>query len=269
MTHIVKTNLEKMATSSSERFSELNEDELQLLLDSRDSQNTKRMVKASVAVLRLYLENKGSELSELETGELDRVNTVLRKFYAEVKKADGERYARKSMITLRYGLQKHFLKLRKEDIINDERYATSNEMFKAVLVQLKKDGVGETKQKDPIPPQDISKLYDTVFSTENPLALQKKTMFEYMYYFCNRGRENLRELQKEDFSISTDSTGRQYVTVREKQTKNHRGDDMQDTSSKQARMYDKPGMYKLQKKYYDTISILTVIITHIFSCLSV
>jgi hypothetical protein len=53
------------------------------------------MVKASVAVLRLYLENKGAEWTELETGELDRVNTVLRKFYVEVKKANGEHYARK------------------------------------------------------------------------------------------------------------------------------------------------------------------------------
>ncbi|XP_062598942.1 uncharacterized protein LOC134260397 [Saccostrea cucullata] len=66
-------------------------------------------------------------------------------------------------------------------------------------------------------------------------------MFEFIYYFCNRGRENLRELQKTDFTVSVDSTGREYVTVKERQTKNHRGDDLQDMSSKQGRMYDKPG----------------------------
>ena len=60
MTYRAKTKLGRMA--SSERFSELNEDELQLLLDARDSQNTKRMVKASVAVLKLYLESKGTEI---------------------------------------------------------------------------------------------------------------------------------------------------------------------------------------------------------------
>ena len=175
-----------MAAAS--RFSELNEDELQDLLDNRSSESTKRMIKSTLAVLRSYLEEKGMEIGELESQSSEQLNSTLRKFYAEVKKVDGERYAKKSMITIRYGLQKHFMKVRNEDIINDERYASSNEMFKAVLVKLKKDGVGETKQKDPIPPEDISKLYNTVFSTENPQGLQKKTMFEYVYYFCNRGR---------------------------------------------------------------------------------
>ncbi|KAK3082769.1 hypothetical protein FSP39_004871 [Pinctada imbricata] len=215
------------------RFADLSEEDLQELLDSRSSANTKKLIKSSLAVLTTYLEERGRQISELEEGSIDQLNCVLRKFYAEVKKVDGERYAKKSMVTLRYDLQKHFLKVRNEDVINDERYATCTEMFKAV----KRDGVGESKQKDPLPPEDISKLYDTVFTTENPQGLQKKTIFEYFYYFCNRGRENLRELQKEDFTVCVDSSGREYVTVRE----NHRGDDLHDDSSKQARMYDKPG----------------------------
>ncbi|XP_062593498.1 uncharacterized protein LOC134254976 [Saccostrea cucullata] len=184
---------------------------------------------------------KNMNFDECISFSTEEMDCLLRKFYAETKRVNGEVYAKKSMISLRYGLQKHFLKTRKEDIINDEAYKTSNEMFKAVLVKLKKDGVGESKQKEPITPEDLSKLYDTEFSTETPTALQKKTIFEYIYYFCNRGRENIRELQKEDFTISTDSTGREYVTVRERQTKNHRGDDLMDTSVKQGRMYDRPG----------------------------
>jgi hypothetical protein len=35
---------------------------------------------------------------------------------------------KKSMVTLRFGLQKHFLKTRKEDIINLEQYQSANEM---------------------------------------------------------------------------------------------------------------------------------------------
>lgn len=219
---------------ASSRFAVLEEDDLDLLLDMRDSVNTKRVIKASVEVFKAYMEEKEMSFDECMSFPSQEMNCLLRKFYAETKRVNGEVYAKKSMISLRYGLQKHFLKTRKEDIINDESYKTSNEMFKAVLVKLKKDGVGESKQKEAIAPEDLSKLYDTVFSTETPTGLQKKTIFEYLYYFCNRGRENIRELQKEDFSVSMDSTGREYVTVRERQTKNHRGDDLQDNSNNRA-----------------------------------
>jgi hypothetical protein len=223
-----------MATASSCRILQLN---------AADSANTERVIKSSLVTLKTYLKGKSMQMSELETQPTEKFSNFLGKFYAEVKKADEQRYAKKSMICLRYGLQKHFHKVRKEDIINDERFASANKMFKAVLVQLKKDGIGERRAKDPIPPEDISKLYDTIFSKENPQALQKKTVFEYIYYFCNSGRQNLRELQKRDFSVCTDSTGRQYVTVKEKGFKKYTGDDVQSTANKQSRMYDRPGMY--------------------------
>ncbi|XP_061190716.1 uncharacterized protein LOC133198711 isoform X4 [Saccostrea echinata] len=168
------------------------------------------------------------------------MNDLLRTFYAEMKKADGQRYAKKSMITLRYGLQKYILKLRSEDIIIDKKFSSSNAMFKAMIRKLEKDGCGEPKQKVPILPEDMTKLYNTVFNTDTPQGLQNKTMFEYLYYFCNRSRESLRELKKEDFIVSVDSTGREYVTVRERRSKNHPGQ-KDDTTAKQARMYDRPG----------------------------
>ena len=71
--------------------------------------------------------------------------------------------------------------------------------------------------------------------------MQNKNIFENLYLFCNRGRENLRELQKADFSISKDSSGTEYVSVpQQRQTKNHRGD-VHDKDQKQGRMVDKPG----------------------------
>jgi hypothetical protein len=51
------------------------------------------------------------------------------------------------LITLRFGLQKHFLKSRQEDIINSEHYSAANNMFKAVMVKLVKEGKGTVKHK--------------------------------------------------------------------------------------------------------------------------
>ena len=131
---------------------------------------------------------------------------------------------KKSMVTLRFGLQKHFLKTRKEDIINLEQYQSANEM--AVCVQLKKEGYGETKHKESITPEDLNKLYSSdCVRKDKPESLQYRVFFEYLYYYCHRGRENVRDVQKSDFEIKTDSQVRRYISIKKKrQTKNHRGD---------------------------------------------
>ena len=221
------------------------EDDLHALFDNESGENThtQRVIRSSLAILKIYLLQKGVMVSELETRSSEKINSVLRDFYAETRKNDGERYAKKSMLSLRYGLQKYFLNVRNEDIVKDKRYATCNKVFKAVLRKLKEDKVGETKRNDPILPEDISKLYDSVFSLENPQALQNKTLFEYIYHFCNSARRKLRELRKDDISVCKDSTGREYVTVREWRAKLHKDDDIHDTSSKRAKMYDRPGRW--------------------------
>ena len=225
------------------RFQTLNELDLQHILDERDSKNTKSLIKAAVGILSEYAIHKNTMLQHLETSmTISELDTFLRSFYAEARKADGTRYVKKSIVSIRYGIQKHFYKVRNGiDIVNDPDFVKSNDMFKGVLVKLKKDGVGEHKQKPIIPSEDIERLYATVFDTDTPRGLQNKTIFEYLYFFCNRGRENLRELLKTDLTLSKDSSGREYVSLsHQRQTKNHRGD-VHDKDQKQGRMYDKPG----------------------------
>lgn len=71
----------------------------------------------------------------------------------------------------------------------------------------------------------MEKLYESdIFSVETPEGLKNRGIFEYLYYFCKRGRENLRELQKRDFQLHMSAQGRRFFTVKSRQTKNHRGD---------------------------------------------
>ena len=65
------------------------------------------------------------------------------------------------MITLRYGLQKHFSRVRKKiDTVNDTQFKEANEMFHAMLVKLKQAGKGSVthKVKDPISKEDFLKI---------------------------------------------------------------------------------------------------------------
>jgi hypothetical protein len=71
-----------------------------------------------------------------------------------------------------------------------------------------------------------------------PSGLLNKVMFEILFYFCRRGRENLRELKVSDFEISRDETGRQYVWKKtSEQTKNHTGI-TNENEGEGARMYE-------------------------------
>jgi len=171
------------------------------------------------------------------------VKTFRVKLYGEVRKADGSLYAKKSLITLRFGFQKYFSETRKEDIIHNEHYEAANIMFKAAMVKLKKEGKGVVNHKEPISSEDMNKLYEhDKFSLKTPESLQKRVVFEYLYYFCNRGRENIRDVLKSDFEMKTDAKGLRYVQVKMvRQTENHRGDDLRDVDDKDGRMYEIPG----------------------------
>jgi hypothetical protein len=48
-----------------------------------------------------------------------------------------------------------------------------------------------------------------------------------MLFFCRRGRQNLRQLKKDDFEIQTDAKGRRFVVklTTDELTKNHREND--------------------------------------------
>ena len=164
------------------RFASLSDSDFDQILEDRDSKNTKSVIKIAVKVLNDYLIEKNDEIASVDELDLsdtsvDIVVATLKRFYGEIRKADRTLYAKKSMITLRFGLQIHFLKSRQDDIINSEHYSAANNMFKAVMVKLVKEGKGTVKHKEVILPEDLQKLYGHVnFSRETPEALQNSVL---------------------------------------------------------------------------------------------
>ena len=102
--------------------------------DDRDSKNMKNVIKVSVKVLKDYLTEKAGDFSDVsELDEAARPAPVMscqhwENFMARYARSMDHSMLKKSMVTLRFGLQKHFLKTRKEDIINLEQYQSANEM---------------------------------------------------------------------------------------------------------------------------------------------
>jgi len=110
--------------------------------------------------------------------------TVLRKFYAEARKKDGQMYSKNYFCSVRFALSRHFKQELNVDIIKDVEFKEANRVYEAQCVELKKQGPAKTEHKPPIADEDIEKLYRCgIFNTENPTTLQNKVFFEIMPVF--------------------------------------------------------------------------------------
>jgi hypothetical protein len=120
---------------------------------------------------------ENNETSDFETLAPDELNTILAKFWSEVRKSNGDYYGRNSLFNLRAMINKH-LKGKPYsvpfDIVTDERFRSSNERLEKQLKLLK--GIGRTiTHKQPISIADLRRMYDSgVLGTSNPLSLLRK-----------------------------------------------------------------------------------------------
>nr|XP_054760698.1 uncharacterized protein LOC129266966 [Lytechinus pictus] len=188
-----------MAASAS-RFASLGEEQSEEIIDQKDARSTKRVITLTENVLKAYCEHKGFTIQETITSA--ELSNFLLSFYAEVRRSNGELYSKRSMITLRYGLQRHFSKFG-FNIVNDPEFREANDMFHAVL--LKNEGKGSVDHKEPITKYDFLKIkLSTATDVNTPRGLQNKVFMDIMMHLCNRGRENLRNFSKKDFVVKPD-----------------------------------------------------------------
>ena len=74
-----------------------------------------------------------------------------------------------------------------------------------------------------------------------PVGLQHKVWFDLCFQLCQRGRENMRNMTKSMFSVSTDGNRRSSVfQVGEEQDKNHGPTDNPHDTTGERRLYEVP-----------------------------
>ncbi|KAJ8309960.1 hypothetical protein KUTeg_011825 [Tegillarca granosa] len=77
-------------------------------------------------------------------------------------------------------------------------FSCSNAIFKAVIADLKKKGLGSVDHKYPISEEHLRQLYNpwnVAFNIHTPSGLQNKVWFDVMYFLCRRGQENLKQMK--------------------------------------------------------------------------
>ena len=152
------------------RFASLTEQDIEKIVESNDSQNTKRSTKVAKELFADYVKEKNLR----EPEEKKELAQTLKTFYVEARKKDGSSYSMGSLKTLRFGLNRHFKSTRGIDIINDVEFNEANKVLTAQCVQLRKDGQAKVEHKPPILYDDLKKLYESgVLYSDHPKTLLK------------------------------------------------------------------------------------------------
>lgn len=228
----------------SKRFASVSLQDIATLVENKDSQSTKKRVLSSSTLLKEYLSESGQN-TDVKSSSVEELDNQLCQFYASVRTKKGDYFKTNSFYGLKYGVSKFIKSETGLDIVEHEGFNSSREVFKAVLVDMKKTGFGTTEHTPQISPEDMKRLYDPghlVFSVTVPVGLQRKVWFELMFYLCRRGRENLRSMTRNTFGIETDASGRRYVFQKQgEMDKNHRETDRPDDTVGEGRMYELKG----------------------------
>ena len=217
------------------RFATVDEDEIQRILEEKDSVNTRRATDSAVRTLQAYLREKGLSENFEDLSKTD-LNMVLSKFYTEARQENGQMYKKSSMFALRHGLNR-YLSCKPIDLIHDPEFKESNKTFAAIIKELKRQGLGGVEHHPPVEEEDLRKVY-SYFDLNDNVKLQEKVFVDVLLYFGRRGRENLYELKSTHLSATTDAEGLVYVYIKNDElTKNHQ----EDTNTADGRMYSLPG----------------------------
>ena len=224
-----------------QRFADLSREEIAGLIEGKESKNTQLVTKTALNTFRAFCgEKHPDKTQDFEKISKEELNELLVDFYPNARKKTGGHYKKSALSSIRFGLQRHFMLKRQFNIISDPHFKQSNQVFEAVVVELKRQGFAKVEHHEPILTDDLAKIYSSYDpSSPDPKSLQYFVWFSIMFHLIRRGRENLRLHKKQSFSVSVDGAGRKYVYQHlDELDKNHRQNDDPFDSSGDGRMYE-------------------------------
>lgn len=162
------------ATSRPRQFFSADAEYIDNIIENTTAKNTKKLTSLSIKAFREYLGSKGmpQDFENLPPSDIDR---LLGRFYVELRNSKGESYKKTTMMSYRHGIQRHLQATRPElDIIHGSDFKDSCKIFKGVVMELKRQGLGSVDHHPPINDADLSKLYDYLCSSDSAEVLQQK-----------------------------------------------------------------------------------------------
>ena len=181
-------------------LTEQEEEDLIALERSSVSKSTGKQTTQHVNRFRKFLRDRGL-CTSFETVPSEILNNYLRLFYSQLRTESGSYYAPASLLCIRAAIHRHLTSAehnRKVNILQGEDFKRANGVLKAMVKAYLTSNQDKNKnQYECISKEDFVKLKKYFSESDSLETLQKECIFNVLYYFQLRGRENLRFLTRE------------------------------------------------------------------------
>jgi len=191
-------------------------------------------VKRAVITLRDFARRKEKEFEYVISLSPSDLGGFLKEFYLTVKEqatshGEEESPGVVNLVKLRSDLSGYFKKVMNVDISTGSEFSECNGVVDEIqtTVPVVKDIGSATTTKNVVMKKhtrqrtftfetnELRQIYmSEAMNLDHPESLQNKVFFDTCMYICNRGKDFLRLMTKNDFEVTTDQTGRRYVWLK-------------------------------------------------------
>lgn len=243
--------------------------------------NLEESVKKSVISLRDFARRKEKDFQFVISLSPSELAGFLKDFFLALKEqsalspspSEDDNGAVASLGKIRSDLCDYFKKVMSVDITTGSEFSECNLIVDDVAQSQTKDGSvvknavmkKHTRQRTfTFETNELRQIYmSEAMNLDQPETLQNKVFFDVCMYICNRGKDFLRLMTKNDFEVSTDQNGRRYVWL--KYDPKFSFNEVAGGTSVEAvrgsqigeRMYERPGLYAYN--FHCSTSIKTLV----------
>ncbi|PFX13663.1 Uncharacterized protein KIAA1958-like [Stylophora pistillata] len=131
-----------------ERFPIISSDEIHELKSVTSNKNTSRFTKQYMNVFRSWCQYRHLEYVSIETMAPEELDKVLSKFYAEVRKKDGDDYEPESLKIIQSAIERYLKEKNYPlNIVQSREFHSSREILNAKAISLRQQGKGKRPTK--------------------------------------------------------------------------------------------------------------------------
>lgn len=207
------------------RFPIISSDEIHELKSVTSNKNTSRSTKQWMNVFRSWCRCRHLEYVSIETMAPEELDKVLSKFYAEVRKKDGDDYEPESLKIMQSAIERYLKENYSLSIVQSMEFHSSREMLNAKAISLRQQGKGQRPNKaQPMTSEEESALWEKGqlgdFNGKVLTNVNFKNLTEQLGF---RGRPEHYDAYVEDVTIRQREDGTEVVEFRKGPTKTRSG----------------------------------------------
>ena len=223
----VEENFPVESKKNSAAFAVVEEEELQSLKDKNKNSNTEKCTNTWINRFEKWQQTRGININLPDISPIE-LDSILQKFYAELRTEKGEEYEPASLRTMLGALHRYVKgKGYSTSIITSMEFAGSREVLNGKAISLREQGKGKMKRKaDSISDEDEEAMWESgVLGHSSPKSLNQTIFFQISQHFGTRGCQEHHQINMEDLKIvSNPITGEvEYVEWVEGITKTRQG----------------------------------------------